>query len=248
ATAQAQAQVQLPSKGKEASWTLPPIQINQTPAAQAARHGLPALLAALFVFRFDALVADPVSTMATAIPVVAALQLGYALVCLPVVGSQAARPGQKPRPGEKTLKKVVNSDGTSPNAPVATLLSLLLTLFSTPLLHAVMVLFGAPALSHTAHTLLCAAHLAVLALFPLFYAHGVDGPAWAALASFRAPLDEPFGGLAGALVGAWLGAVPIPLDWDREWQRWPVTILCGVYGGYLLGRVLGGRVGFGRRL
>ena len=22
----------------------------------------------------------------------------------------------------------------------------------------------------------------------------------------------------GTVIGAWLGAVPIPLDWDREWQ------------------------------
>jgi len=25
-------------------------------------------------------------------------------------------------------------------------------------------------------------------------------------------------GAIGTLVGAWLGAAPIPLDWDREWQ------------------------------
>jgi len=94
---------------------------------------------------------------------------------------------------------------------------------------------------------LCAAHLALLALLPLFYVHGVDGSAWAAVGSFRAPLDETFGGFVGGFVGAWLGAVPIPLDWDREWQRWPVTILSGVYGGYLLGRVLGGTVLWGKK-
>lgn len=110
-----------------------------------------------------------------------------------------------------------------------------------------MVLFGAPFLTHGAHTLLCAAHLAVLALFPLFYVHGVDGSAWAAVGGFAAPLDETFGGLVGGVVGAWLGAVPIPLDWDRAWQAWPVTILCGLYGGYVLGRVIGGTVAWGKK-
>lgn len=51
----------------------------------------------------------------------------------------------------------------------------------------------------------------------------------------------------GTCVGAWLGAVPIPLDWDREWQKWPVTILCGIYGGYLAGKLLGGTLAFGKR-
>lgn len=110
-----------------------------------------------------------------------------------------------------------------------------------------MVLFGAPFLTHGAHTFLCAAHLAVLALFPLFYVHGVDGAAWATVGGFGAPMDETFGGLVGGVVGAWLGAVPIPLDWDREWQRWPVTILCGLYGGYVLGRVIGGTLAWGKK-
>jgi phosphatidylinositol glycan class F len=29
----------------------------------------------------------------------------------------------------------------------------------------------------------------------------------------------------GTILGAWLGAIPIPLDWDRWWQRWPITCL-----------------------
>ncbi|CAF4386542.1 unnamed protein product [Adineta steineri] len=29
----------------------------------------------------------------------------------------------------------------------------------------------------------------------------------------------------GTIIGAWLGALPIPLDWDRWWQRWPITCL-----------------------
>jgi phosphatidylinositol glycan class F len=131
--------------------------------------------------------------------------------------------------------------------PQAVLLSLLLSLSIAPFFHLAMILFGAPVLTHLQHTLLCAAHLSVLALFPLFYIHGVDPATWLAVSSFRAPFDEAVGGLVGGVVGAWLGAVPIPLDWDREWQKWPVTILCGIYLGYLVGKVLGGTLVFGKR-
>lgn len=56
------------------------------------------------------------------------------------------------------------------------------------------------------------------------------------------PVDEVFGAALGACLGAWLGAVPIPLDWDREWQKWPVTILTGAYGGWAVGKVVGGMI------
>ena len=29
--------------------------------------------------------------------------------------------------------------------------------------------------------------------------------------------------IAGAIVGAWLGAIPFALDWDRPWQVGPVV-------------------------
>lgn len=137
---------------------------------------------------------------------------------------------------------------TDPRLPLQTaLLSLLLALILTPVLHVVMILFGAPLLTHISHTFLCAAHLSLLTSFPLFYVHGVDPFIWFSLASFKAPLDECFGALLGGFLGAWLGAVPIPLDWDREWQKWPVTILSGVYAGYVLGRVAGGTILHGIR-
>ena len=114
-------------------------------------------------------------------------------------------------------------------------------------LHAVFVLLGAPFLTHLPHTFLCALHLSLLGLFPLFYARGLADADWLEILGARAPLDECFGGLAGACVGAWLGAVPIPLDWDREWQKWPVTILSGIFAGYALGKLVGGTLAFGKR-
>lgn len=118
----------------------------------------------------------------------------------------------------------------------------------TPAVHLAYVLFGAPFLTHIPQTLLLSAHLSILALFPLFFAHGVDSAAWRAIGGAMAPFDETFGGCAGALLGAWLGAIPIPLDWDREWQKWPITIVCGLYAGYAGGKVLGGSVLLGKRM
>ena len=39
----------------------------------------------------------------------------------------------------------------------------------------------------------------------------------------------------GALIGLWLGAIPIPLDWDRPWQRWPITCVVGTLIGHFIG-------------
>lgn len=61
-------------------------------------------------------------------------------------------------------------------------------------------------------------------------------------------MDEVYGATLGALLGAWIGAVPIPLDWDREWQKWPVTIVAGAYGGYVVGKLLGTWVLRGKRI
>lgn len=88
----------------------------------------------------------------------------------------------------------------------------------------------------------------MLGALPLFYVHGVDTRAWREIAAAALPFDEMWGGTVGALVGAWIGAVPIPLDWDREWQKWPVTIVTGAYLGWELGR-LGGEWGIrGKRI
>lgn len=35
----------------------------------------------------------------------------------------------------------------------------------------------------------------------------------------------------GCVVGAWFGALVIPLDWDRWWQQWPVSCSFGAIFG-----------------
>lgn len=59
-------------------------------------------------------------------------------------------------------------------------------------------------------------------------------------------------GTVGCFVGGWIGAIPIALDWDREWQKWPCTVVWGVVTGWVVGRLLTGKIGLslgiGRRI
>lgn len=76
-----------------------------------------------------------------------------------------------------------------------------------------LILFGAPFTTHLPHNFLCAAHMAVLTVLPLVYVHGVDKVKWREIAAVFMPFDEVWGATVGTCVGAWLGAIPIPLDW-----------------------------------
>lgn len=122
------------------------------------------------------------------------------------------------------------------------------TLLATPLIYVILILFGAPLTTKSYETLLCAAHVSSLAVMPLVYVHGVDERKWLEAASILSPVDGVFGAALGTFIGAWVGAVPIPLDWDREWQKWPVTIVTGAYLGWAVGKYLGATVLKGRRI
>ncbi|KAI4995344.1 hypothetical protein ZWY2020_035247 [Hordeum vulgare] len=39
----------------------------------------------------------------------------------------------------------------------------------------------------------------------------------------------------GAVIGAWLGAWPMPLDWERPWQEWPICVTYGAIAGHVIG-------------
>lgn len=41
----------------------------------------------------------------------------------------------------------------------------------------------------------------------------------------------------GAVIGAWFGAWPMPLDWERPWQEWPICVSYGAMAGYLVAMV-----------
>lgn len=240
---------------------VPAIPLLNTPLALPVSIVHQLVLAGLFVWRFEALVADPVPTLQIGLPVVAVIQTLYVTLCLPAAGSSGAKGSKKLRPGEKKKsdtrepKAFAVSIGNMSNLNTSRLIhvtqtaviSLVLSLILTPVLHILFVLFGAPFLTHASHTFLCAAHIAVLAIYPIFYVRGSDPVPLQAVVSVSAPFDQTFGGFVGTVVGAWLGAVPIPLDWDREWQKWPVTIVAGAYIGYFVGSKLLGSAFYGKR-
>jgi GPI ethanolamine phosphate transferase 2/3 subunit F len=94
---------------------------------------------------------------------------------------------------------------------------------ATILLYTIIVLFGAPLTTHTAENFLTATHLTLLSIYPLSspIIPTVENMRRLVTLEYDADVDIlkwTYWGAIGALLGAWLGAVPIPLDWDRDWQ------------------------------
>jgi len=203
-----------------------------------------ALLLGASCLSFPSLVTSPASTLLTTLPFLTLLQAGYAVLHLtPSAATPTSAKSSVPAPSKpggprrKTKKSDTNIIG-SRILPAILSLSLSFPAGSI-VLYLLLVAFGAPVSTHFAETALSAAHLSLLVVFPLVFRLGVDSEKWREMIAMEAVIDEASAGAVGACVGAWLGAIPIPLDWDREWQKWPVTILAGAYGGYLLGNSLG---------
>ncbi|RAO64587.1 uncharacterized protein BHQ10_000599 [Talaromyces amestolkiae] len=214
------------------------IDILPTPVAQTYSHIHPTILLALYSLRFSAVVTDPVSTLWSDLPLYTALQTAHGEAGTGEVSADVKKTPSSS--GKRKRQAAGNKSGTLSQKLTAAFIALTLTfLLGTPALSLLLILFGAPFTTHTAHTVLCAAHMALLTVTPLVYVHGVDGPVWKQIWAFARPADAVWGGALGACVGAWLGAVPIPLDWDRPWQAYPITILTGAYIGFAAGQLIG---------
>ncbi|KAF8665035.1 hypothetical protein AX16_000647 [Volvariella volvacea WC 439] len=125
----------------------------------------------------------------------------------------------------------------------------LMTLASSFVFHIALVLFGAPLLLHAFRTYTLALLVSFLVVFPPAYALGVPSFQSDALSlvrritwvrlfaefSVRTPIERALVYPAiGTVVGCWLGAIPIALDWDRPWQGWPLTPTFGGIAGYIM--------------
>lgn len=97
-------------------------------------------------------------------------------------------------------------------------------------LYVVLVLFGAPFTTFIRETLCLACHMSALS-YPLVVS---------ALKIGTQPMLYTY--FVAIALGSWLGAIAIPLDWDRPWQNWPLPILGGAYVGAIVGYTLGGFV------
>jgi len=103
--------------------------------------------------------------------------------------------------------------------------------------------FGAPtSFESAARTWHWACLMSSLTVLPAAIVLGASWTDWQRVFAFT----KPHGGVElaicipahGAALGAWVGAWPMPLDWERPWQEWPVCCTYGVGGGYLLGLVV----------
>ena len=82
--------------------------------------------------------------------------------------------------------------------------------------------------------------LTLLTVYPCLLVHGTRVSAltrvWtSSVSSVTCPLHTT---CLYTLAGAWLGAGPIPLDWDRDWQVWPISCCLGAVTGHVLGHVI----------
>ncbi|KAI8019977.1 Uncharacterized protein C1450.15 [Camellia lanceoleosa] len=84
----------------------------------------------------------------------------------------------------------------------------------------------------------------LMSLFTVVPAASVFGSSWTNWQQIFAH-TKPIGSIDymiclpahGAVIGAWFGAWPMPLDWERPWQEWPICVSYGAIAGYLVGMV-----------
>ncbi|XP_011861625.1 PREDICTED: phosphatidylinositol-glycan biosynthesis class F protein [Vollenhovia emeryi] len=114
-----------------------------------------------------------------------------------------------------------------------------LTALALSLVYYVMiVLFGAPVLTDHEETTMLVVTLVTLTFVSTSLHLGVDN----ALDILTGTYSQRGNALADALrlniqatiLGTWLGATVIPLDWDRPWQAWPIPCVIGALLGYLI--------------
>lgn len=107
----------------------------------------------------------------------------------------------------------------------------------------ILILFGSPLYTQVKETYVLAYHLALIVVQPVLVIYWLHFQKIAALFRLEriycAIFSNPtLSSSALAILGTWLGVIPLPLDWDRPWQQWPITLLVGGYCGALAGSVL----------
>jgi len=106
------------------------------------------------------------------------------------------------------------------------------------------VCFGAPLLSYWQETASFCLLVVLLTAYPCLLVLGPNPSSLHSLYTSGSTDTTPLPATlylnsVCSLAGAWLGAVPLPLDWDRPWQAWPITCCLGAVAGHVAGNVLG---------
>lgn len=100
-------------------------------------------------------------------------------------------------------------------------------LLSVPIL-AIVILYGAPFVEHLSLSWLLSLHISYLAYPALYSVFNCD---------FKVGLWKKY--FIAIVIGGWLSCVVIPLDWDRDWQAWPIPVVVGSYLGAFVGYSIG---------
>lgn len=123
-----------------------------------------------------------------------------------------------------------------------TMKSCLLFLTSCLMFHGIIVLYGAPLLVSFKETFLFAVLLSTFTTFRCLCVRGPNVQAWIRVFSKNGALSIWDTSLQittiSTLFGAWLGAFPIPLDWDKPWQVWPISCTLGATLGFTVSLVV----------
>ncbi|XP_056153528.1 phosphatidylinositol-glycan biosynthesis class F protein [Lampris incognitus] len=119
--------------------------------------------------------------------------------------------------------------------------SCLYLLLSCLFFHSVVVLYGAPLIESALETFSLAVLLTSLTTLRCLCVLGPNVQAWIRVFSRHGAMSVWDTSLqitvVCTVVGAWVGALPIPLDWDRPWQVWPISCSLGSVIGFLTGLV-----------
>nr|XP_022324423.1 phosphatidylinositol-glycan biosynthesis class F protein-like [Crassostrea virginica] len=115
-------------------------------------------------------------------------------------------------------------------------------MLATCFFHSIAVLYGAPFFESVPQTFHFGALLASTAVFPGLCILGLNLSNWVRVFSQNGADLGPESvvqiSAVSSIIGAWLGAFPIPLDWDRDWQEWPITCMVGNLLGYMTGLLI----------
>ncbi|XP_041353060.1 phosphatidylinositol-glycan biosynthesis class F protein-like [Gigantopelta aegis] len=119
---------------------------------------------------------------------------------------------------------------------------LLLLIGSTLFFHALAILYGAPLTESVAETFHFSLMLSATSILPPCVFLGLNLNSWVRVYAHNSAELGPelvvYSTTICSIIGAWLGAFPIPLDWDRPWQIWPVSCLLGTLFAYDFGMIL----------
>jgi phosphatidylinositol glycan class F len=92
--------------------TASPIEPFKNDVARLYTHVHPVAILSLYAYKFNALVADPVTALLSLLAPLAVLQIAYVAVCLPPTGEtpkvKKSKPGEKKRHAPGKLESGVN--------------------------------------------------------------------------------------------------------------------------------------------